>query len=154
MVEDYSALVKKYASKFFMSSSIPKAELEQEGYALVLDAMASWDPSKGPLPPRVKYHLVCGLRDYARRHYTAQRYRSEDQDHGTDHQNPERLLLFKEAYQALSRDAIDALKLMKDEVDMSLPPKMIRGALKKAMRAHQYSWSQIYRVFNELKTIA
>lgn len=174
MVEDYKRLVEKYARKFSITSKLPRAELEQEGYLIVLEATASWDPTKGPLSSRIKYKLVCGLRNYTRRYYTVQRNNAEYSEtegslpisgidyrerHSTDipssdHFNPERLLVFKEAYQALSKDALEVLNLLMEEIDTSLPPRMIRGALKKAMRANNMSWSKIWDVFRELRAIA
>lgn len=174
MVEDYKWLIKKYAIGFSRTSSLSSQELEQQAYVIVLEAIASWDPAKGELPPRVKYKLATGLHRYTKQYNTVQnksdRYEGLDwflSNNGNperlgkfdasmlaDSGNPERMMMFKEAFLSLSDSAKEVINLLMEEIDTSLHPYYIKGQLVKALRARNYSWAKAYGVIHELKALA
>jgi len=154
MVEDYQWLVEKYSSKFAAVSNLSQTELKQQGFLILLEAAASWDPAKGSLPSRLKYRLATGLHNYTKKYYTQQTNQISYEDISpTDEYNPERLCIFKEAYSALSQNAKLAMLLLMEEVDTSVPPLQVRGLLVEAL--HNYMGKgKAWHTLKELKALA
>jgi len=153
MIDRFGGLIHKCAVSFSVGSELSTKELEQHGVMLVLNAVATWDPSKGPLPRRVKYKLYTGVRDYVKKQNTYT-YLPFDDSHACSPPSALRLVLFKEAISHLSQDAKEALKTLIEEVDTLGPPVEVRGELRRLLTKKKFSYRRVWGCFAELKQLA
>ena len=136
----------------FLWSGLPFEELKAEAYTLYLEAERKYDPTRtAQLGTFVWKSIYGNMKVYV---YRELDWRTKQRENDFAAPSQEQGHAAFEITESLSKEAkmvCSAIFSAPGEY-MSLMPKMARGKLVKKFRGEGWSWPQIWRVFNEIKS--
>ena len=159
----YVGLIWKTAQSFQRSTGVDADELMSVGRTAFVAASLAWDKERGPFPPLMQRVLLNTFSHYVRRNplVTAEGGTVRDKIVSNRPEwHPLKALMSKERIYTLSEDGRYITWLLLNVpcevfgIDGTQPPKMIRGAIRRALRKEGWSWKRIWRVNRELKEAA
>lgn len=163
LFQDYTGLIWKTAHSFQRTTGVDAEELMSLGRTVFIGAVLSWDRDRGPFAPFMQKVLQNALSHYVKRYPPVCAEGGTVRDTIASHHpewHPLKALISKERIHSLSQDGRYVIWLLINipceafGIDGTLPPKSIRGAIRKRLRIEGWAWKRIWRVSHELKEAA
>ena len=160
---DYVGLIWKTSQSFQGTTGVEAEELMSVGRSAFMGASQAWDRERGHFAPLFQTILRNVFSHYVRKYPPVSAEGGTIRDTIVCHHpewHPVRALISKERVTRLSEDARYIVWLLTNipceafGIDGTLPPKMIRGAIRRALRKEGWAWKRIWKVNHELKEAA
>lgn len=154
----YEKLLHKWAHSYRRTTGIEEEELFSEACLAYVNAIKTFDPSKGVqmstwISRCVKNKLNDFIAEAYRKEVTL--FEEEKMDTFSAPDEFHRLFSLDDIYTQLSSNAKFICGMIVDkQVDLTeVPPKMARGIIQRELRDLGWFWSDIWETFKELKNV-
>lgn len=161
--EDYKKMIKMLAARRSAQFAVERDELELEGNLIFVTASRKYRPERGAFSTFLWRCLDNGLLSFCKREKRQAWW--ELSDDGTlidcghnEHKHTKTSIFIQQSVAMLPASASNSMRLLMHApgelgLDGSEPPKAVRGALKRHLRAQGESWSVTWQAMREIKNI-
>jgi hypothetical protein len=161
--ENYQKMIANRARKWSQSFGVEQDELVCEGGLIFVLVVKKWKPGRGQFSTFLWRCLDNGLVSFCRQQKRQAFWDLDDSDAllnvgHNEHRMTERSIHIQQSIAMLPESTAHTMRLLMTApqtlgLDGSEPPKVVRGALKRHLRACGESWSVTWQAMRDMKSI-